>query len=269
MSKKRISKRTPVSMKNDNNNYLNNILPIKNILIVVFVVFSLMLLFAYLPLLLLRGDLFKVDATEFLSSAMWAQVLVAIIGALISYYLLTQVSLAQNQVSLIQDQIELSRKTSTAEAAKILTSERSVNTRKFLNQQKVIEYFKNLSINHACLVSDEDGNLIFDKKLFDAELNKIRNEVSELSREISPFLSQVKLDDVEFLLNQYNYIAMLVEYRVFDEPLITDMAKKNAINIYNIVKPYIEFRRQTQSHKGMYANHYMNWVEGETEKLNK
>ncbi len=247
---------TDKSMTSNTN---KSILPLRIILLVVSCSFPMMIIVSYLTLWQFRGNNYKVDAIEFLSSAMWAQVLIAVIGALISYYLL-------KQISLVQEQIQLSRKTSTAESAKILTSKRSINVRRFLNQDKAKEYFEKLTNDHVCHILDENGDLKFDKNKFDYELNIIRDEISKLSQEIFPEHKIITLDDIEYLLNEYNYIGMLIQHKVFDEPLITSMAKDNAINIYKIVMPYINFRRQTATHKKGYARHYINWIDGPEQK---
>jgi hypothetical protein len=249
---------------NNSEESINNkqrILPLRIILFVVSCSFPIMIIISYLTLWKFRGNIYKVNTIEFLSSAMWAQVLIAIVGALISYYLL-------KQISLVQEQIQLSRKTSTAESAKILTSKRSINVRRFLNQDKAKKYFAKLTTDHICHILDENGDLKFDKNKFDSELKIIRNEISKLSQEIFPEQKIITLDDIEYLLNEYNYIGMLIEHKVFDVPLITSMAKDNAINIYEIVIPYINFRRQTAAHNKGYASHYIKWIEGPEHKDN-
>lgn len=222
-------------------------------------VFFVLFVLSYLLILMFGGKIINInflpEIDDFLASAMWAQVFVAIAGAFVSYYLL-------NQVRLAQAQLALNRKTATAEAAKVLTSDKIMNVKRFLNQKEVGDYFCEFVSRYKVDLSGEYGDYTHDLYQFNEDLMRIRREVSDLSFKLSPFFCRVTLEDIEKLLNEYNYIGMLISHGVFDTPLITDMAMKNAKNVYSIIKPYIFFRKKPPGHRDGYASHYIHWVSG-------
>ncbi len=201
----------------------------------------------------LFGNDFFPKSGDVLSSAMWAQVFIMIVGVIVSYFLLNQVRLAENQ-------IQLNRKTATAEAARVLMSHKMVAVRRFLRQGKVDAFFKEMVEKYGIDLSGEYSGCIFNRDDFNDDLKEIKIKIDEISLMVSPFLYRISLEDIEALLNEYNYIGMLKKHGVFDEPLITDMALENARDVYSVLESYIFFRRKSPVHRRKYASHYVDWV---------
>ncbi len=185
-----------------------------------------------------------VKTSDFMSTAQWIQILISILGLLVSLFLLNQLS-----------ELKYERKRAAAEAAKKLSCEDFRTARRILNNPDVVDFFNKMQKKLQNSDFEWQKNNMSEKE-FNELFNTLKDELKDIDKQNGGINI---LNNVELLLNEYNYIGLLIEHKVVDLDLMTDMAAKNAQTVFNIIRPYILFRRISPNHKE-YASNYVNWM---------
>lgn len=180
----------------------------------------------------------------YLSSAMWMQAFIASITALITLF-------GVSSIFLIKKQNKLQQKTFESTIYRNLISEQFIKIKQAIHSKelkKIMDEIEN-KIKHE--EQEIMNNLLLDeirRKVKKSFCHFIFNSTSK----------QVTLEDIELLINEYNYLSMLIENKTLSKNFATDLCIENFKNVYKKLIPFINVRRNLSK---KYANHYIKYVE--------
>lgn len=207
----------------------------------IIIIISILFVVIIIPIAIYVSAVFttKSDVSKlgnFLNFAMWVQVILALINLII---------LARGFYSFIQlnEQIKIDHQRLKSEVYRILISREIQSIKRFISSSDVQEFLKKI---------DPSSKVI--------TLEDIRIELLALGEGFTlPLLpkdEKPSLDHVEFVINEYNYICMLLDRKTISDDFGTDQSIRNIWNVFynrNLYK-LVYFRRQTSTE---YASHYV------------
>jgi hypothetical protein len=139
------------------------------------------------------------------------------------------------------------------------------STKRLLNHPKVKQVLQELqrwleahAVESLRLSENEKEELY--RRMFD----QIRTQFDQVADDMSfPLLGdrKAKFDHVEALINEYNYLAKLIEDGKQKKSFATDMAIANFNNLYQMVRPLIRLRRKISSKYASYASHFSRYCQ--------
>ena len=187
---------------------------------------------------------------EFINSAQWLQAFAVFVTAIVGFYLLNQLRIAGEQLSVTANQLKLQQKLAVAEINKRLASKDFSQVRKFLHDKDVQEFFKKEVFAMARSANESNYEQVY--SLFKKRFYEFKKYSSEYY--------YVEIEDIEMLLNEYNLVGMLDRDGAISGEMFTKKAIENAKKMYNVLRSYILLRRAVYSGGSEYASDYENWI---------
>ncbi|MBO0324292.1 hypothetical protein J0X14_18430 [Muricauda sp. CAU 1633] len=188
----------------------------------------------------------------FLNSAMWAQVIVACFTMIITGFGLLSIYEIKKQTEIQRQQME-------SQIYKTLISDRFVSIKRFLRSDYVQLNFQNIPQIKNNIISAHGETT--KKEIAEKVLEILRENIRTYQGDHYPLMErQPVLDDIESLINEYNYITMLLLKGILSKDFATNLALKNLDLLYkNKLKPFIDLRNEIAPDKS-YASHYTQYI---------
>jgi hypothetical protein len=192
---------------------------------------------------------------NFLAAGGWAQALFAFATLLVA-------GIALSQVKELKEQTKIQRDRAEADTYRVLISDRMVSIKRFVRHPKVSEAFSWLLTETQKLPplphKPTDAEVKCQKGEFQFLLDETRRRIARAAKLVSlPLLGRAaSLDDIEAMINEYNFLSKLILEDRLNERFITDLGIKNFGDIYDQVKPFIDAR---QILSPSYASHFQTY----------
>lgn len=211
-------------------------------------VFIIMAVYFFLIRKYLKGISDIENVEKLLNAAMWAQVIISTITALILLVGLRSLYQIGRQNKMEQQKLE-------SEMYRPLISDRHQSIKRFLYMKPVEDAFDELK-------SWLNDNKLIESEIYEMRLNQFRNDVQGIgNNEELPLLVELNptLDHIESLINEYNYISKLILDGNIRERFATNLGNTNFGRIFIKISPFIELRRRMTG--GKYASHFYKQVQ--------
>ena len=185
----------------------------------------------------------------FLSMAGWVQAVAAVLTLVVA-------ALALVQVSELKEQNRLAKDRARSESYRILISDRFVSIKRFLHDERVRNRLNAywLDVEDICT-----ADTTAQRKRLQEALDELRRDIARLGKGVQlPLLNRPAcLDDIEALINEYNYLSKQLNEGSLDLKFNTDLGVENFKNLYLATRPLILGRRLMSS---SYAQHFVEHV---------
>jgi hypothetical protein len=184
------------------------------------------------------------DATAYGDAASWVQVGVA-------FWTVAVTSVAAYQIVILRRQTRIQEQAAEAQTYRPLISPQMQSVKRFVWSQEFGGALQRLQQALAAGPAPDSLKLALDT---------FRVDVRRVARRVDlPLLGRrACLDDVEALLNEYNYICKQIRDGVVGADFATDMAGRNLRRVFDRLEPFIRLRRSMST---AYASHFVAYVE--------
>ena len=184
------------------------------------------------------------------------------IQASVAWFTLLFIAIAASQIWLVGRQINLERERAEREAYRRLISPEMQSAKRFLYCKEIMEQMKILDAELLELDEKfpENDSRERTQHILDI-LDQTRNEFSNIAQNMSfPLVSDNKmsLDHIEALIDEYNYLAKLVEDGKLNKTFATELGVRNFKTIYERTLPLIKLRCKLSKE---YASHFLKYCE--------
>lgn len=180
----------------------------------------------------------------------WAQ-------ALIMLWTVAVTAVAARQIVILKKQTLIQQKTAETAAYRPLISPHMQSIKRFVWSSEFADVQSILELNLANLAISTTNQL-------HSMLDSFRDQVYTAATQINlPLLGRdASLDDIEALVNEYNYLCKQLLDETLDSKFATEMSRQNLSRVHNRLRPFLNLRRQLSS---QYASHFTKYVEGNSE----
>jgi hypothetical protein len=200
------------------------------------------------------GSLPPLSLDQLIATGGWVQ-------AIIAWCTLVVALVAIIQLAFMRQQHLTDKQRAESEIYHQLIAPEMQSTKRFLNSPEVIEIMRTLIENVNEYHETTRGLGLDDRALrYDAIVEEFRDKLANAGETMSwPLLGSTKmsLDHVEFLINEYNYVATLMVYGVIDERFTRDLFRNNFLATYELIEPIVRLRRiRTPNFAGHLSRYY-------------
>jgi hypothetical protein len=214
------------------------------ITIPLFLMFGVYLLAKYFPTMAFNNEHF--NNGNFGDPANWLQALAALWAVAVTAAIAFQIFEVKKQTLIEQER-------AATEAYRPLISGHMQSIKRFLCTDEIDEALRSLDKALDHLTNPLPAEL-------HELLKKLRSTIAWKAKFIKlPLLGRnASLDDIESLINEYNYLCKLLLDETIGHRFATEMAMVNFVNIHRRLSPFLRLRRLLSP---QYASHFSRFVD--------